>query len=53
MSTWLHGGWIGADRPKSAGKCVTSTDGVGGEQMSWIHKEEREGTAVDVTIDFF
>ena len=30
MSTWLHDGWIGANRPKSAGggECVTSTDDV-------------------------
>ena len=30
MSTWLHDGWIGANRPKFAGRgeYVTSTDGV-------------------------
>ena len=30
ISTWLYDGWIGANRPKSAGRgeCVTSTDGV-------------------------
>ena len=30
MSTWLHDGWIEANRPKSSGRvqCVTSTDGV-------------------------
>ena len=43
-STWLIDGWIGANRPKSAGRgeCVTSTDGVAmawDQQMSWIQKE--------------
>ena len=30
MSTWLHDGWIEANRPKSTGRgeCITSTDGV-------------------------
>ena len=30
MSTWLHGGWIVANRPKFTGRgeCVISTDGV-------------------------
>ena len=30
MSTWLHDGWIEANRQRSAGKgeCVTSTDGA-------------------------
>ena len=30
LSTWLHDGWIGANKPKSTGReeCVTNTDGV-------------------------
>ena len=31
LSTWLHDGWIWANKPKSTGReeCVTNTDGIG------------------------
>ena len=56
MSTWLHDGWIGANRPKSTGggECVKSTDDVAmamglADELDTEGKE-REGTAVDVTL---